>query len=236
MKAFLNWSGGKDSAYCLYQAGKQGLDIGALLTSFHSSTGRVSMHGVRPELIERQATSLSIPLFNMAPEKEGLAAYEQTIHASNEKMKAEGFTHAVFGDLYLEDLRAYRQQLYAKDNIETLFPIWQSDTKKLLQEFIDLGFKAVVICVDAAVLPQSFCGRLIDENFLKDLPASVDPCGERGEYHSFVFDGPNFQTPVHFTKGEQVYREYPAPKRKEDECFTAPLPPAGFWFCDLLPV
>ena len=236
MKAFLNWSGGKDSALCLYKAKQQGLKIEALVTTINSSTERISMHGVRRTLLEHQAAALQLPLYILElPEQPGMAEYEQAISQTNQMLKAKGFTHAVSGDLFLEDLKSYREKLYAKDGLECLFPLWETNTKELIQSFFASGFKALIVCVNTALLDKSFCGRLLDASFIKDLPANVDVCGENGEYHSFVFDGPVFSKPVLFEKGEVIYQEYPAPKTEKQNCFTNPQPQAGFYFCDLLP-
>lgn len=235
MKAFLNWSGGKDSAFCLYQAQKQSINIQALVTTVNEKHNRVSMHGVRRELLEQQAASVQLPLHIVElSEQTSLSIYKEKISKKSRLLKEEGFTHAVSGDLFLEDLKTYREKLYAGDEIQSLFPLWKMDTRGLLKEFISLGFKAIIVCVNASLLDESFCGRLIDESFIKNLPVNVDCCGENGEYHSFVFDGPLFSKPVSFKKGEIIYREYPAPKN--DDCFKTPEAFQGFYFQDLLPV
>jgi uncharacterized protein (TIGR00290 family) len=232
---FLNWSGGKDSAFCLHIAGKQGLEVTALVTAVNQQHNRISMHGVRKELLELQAASIQLPLHIIPlPEKASMSAYEEQIHRSNLLLKTQGFNEAVFGDIFLEDLRQYRETLYQKDGISCSFPLWKMDTKELVKEFIAAGFKAIVVCVNASLLDESFCGRIIDERFLNDLPPTVDPCGENGEYHSFVFDGPIFQQPVRFEKGDITRREYETPKG--DDCFKTALPPTPFYFCELLPV
>jgi uncharacterized protein (TIGR00290 family) len=221
MKAFLNWSGGKDSAYCLYKALQQNINIQALVTSMNKSTNRVSMHGVRKSLLEKQAASIQLPLHTIElTEQPGMEEYEKAISQSNQILKEKGFTHAVSGDLFLEDLKIYRERLYEKDQFECLFPLWKTDTRQLLEEFISVGFKAVIICVNSSMLDQKFCGRIIDHNFINDLPSHVDPCGENGEYHSFVFDGPIFTKPVLFELGEIVYKEYKGP--------------TGFYFQEML--
>lgn len=235
MKSFFNWSGGKDSALCLYKAKQQSLNVQALVTTVSQSTARITMHGVRRELLEQQAASIHLPLHVIElPSSTAMNAYEEAISKKNSELKGHRFTHAISGDLFLEDLKTYREGLYAKDGIECLFPLWKTDTKELMHQLIALGFKAIVVCVNGAYLDKSFCGRMLDESFINDLPANVDVCGENGEYHSFVFDGPLFHQPVAFTKGDTVYQEYPAPKK--DDCFTQPQPSAGFYFCDLLPV
>lgn len=235
MKAFLNWSGGKDSALCLYRAKQQGLSIEALVTTINSSTNRISMHGVRRTLLEQQAAALQLPLYLIElPEQPGMAEYEQAISQANQMLKAKGFTHAVSGDLFLEDLKSYREQLYAKDGLECVFPLWKTNTKELIQSFFASGFKAMIVCVNTAFLDKSFCGRLLDASFIKDLPANVDVCGENGEYHSFVFDGPIFTQPVVFKKGELIFKEYPSPVDQKDTDSSASQTSTGFYFCDLL--
>lgn len=235
MKAFMNWSGGKDSALALHKAKQMGISVEALVTSVNAATGRVSMHGVRRELLEAQAASLRLPLRTVElPEMPGMQAYEEAMQKAHRELAAEGFAHAVFGDIFLEDLKVYREELLLEDGLECLFPLWKEGSTILMRRFIDEGFKAVVVCVSNKFLDESFCGRLLDETFIADLPPGVDPCGENGEYHSFVFDGPIFSEPVGFKKGETVFKEYPAPK--SDDCFTQPQPATGFFFQDLLAV
>jgi uncharacterized protein (TIGR00290 family) len=234
MKAFLNWSGGKDSAFCLNIARKQGLQVDVLVTAVNQKHNRVSMHGVRKELLELQAASIQLPLHIISlPEKANMAVYEERVHHSNMQLKKQGFDEAVFGDIFLEDLRKYREALYQKDNINCSFPLWKMDSKELVKEFLSAGFKAIIVCVNGSMLDQSFCGRLLDESFLSDLPSTVDPCGENGEYHSFVFDGPIFQHPIPFKKGDIIRQEYETPKA--GDCFTTALAPTPFYFWELIP-
>ena len=219
MKTFLSWSGGKDSAYCLYLAKQQGLEVKALVTTVNEEYNRVSMHGVPKEMVELQAASIQLPLHTIElPEAPGTSVFEEQIHQNNMLLKEQGFDTAVFGDIFLEDLRQYREALYQKDGISCSFPLWKMDSRQLVDHLISAGFKPIVVCVDATRLDQSFCGRLLDESFIKDLPESVDPCGENGEYHSFVFDGPIFHHPVPYRKGDTVFREYGG---------------APFYFCEL---
>jgi uncharacterized protein (TIGR00290 family) len=232
-KAFFNWSGGKDSALALYRAQQEGIAIDALVTSINSSSDRVSMHGVRRELLVQQVLAIGLPLHTIElPQMPDMKTYEQAVHQIHAQLKVEGFTHGVFGDIFLEDLKIYREELLLKDGLQCLFPIWKQPAKELLQQFIETGFKAIIVCVNSAYLDQSFCGRLLDESFLNALPPTVDPCGENGEYHSFVFDGPIFSKPISFKKAELVYKEYAAPG-SNDDCFTSPQPAAGFYFQDL---
>lgn len=229
----MNWSGGKDSALSLYKAKQQGIAAEALVTSVNAATGRISMHGVRRELLQQQAASIGLPLHTVElSEIPGMQAYEKAVHNKHQQLKEAGFTHAIFGDLFLEDLKNYRETLLAKDDLQCLFPIWKMDSQDVMQQFISLGFKAIVVCVNSAFLDESFCGRLLNESFLHHLPSNVDPCGENGEYHSFVFDGPVFSKPVPFEKGGIVFKEYAAPK--QDDCFTTAKPEVGFYFQDLI--
>jgi uncharacterized protein (TIGR00290 family) len=146
------------------------------------------------------------------------------------EIKKSGITHSVFGDIFLEDLKIYRENQLSKLGISAVFPLWKRDTRDLIHEFLNLGFKTIITCVNEMYLDKSFAGRIIDENFLKDLPEDVDPCGENGEFHTFTFDGPIFKTPVQFGIGETVKKTYPKPKvspEDEDSEYV-------FWFCDLI--
>lgn len=235
-KTYFNWSTGKDSALALYHLQQdKNFDVQHLLTSVNAHHNRVSMHGLRRELMQKQIESIGLPYSTIElPEQPGMTEYENIMRKTVEELKAKGFDHTAFGDIFLEDLRVYREQQLAAYNIKAHFPLWKRDTKVLMEEFIRLGFKAIVICTKAELLDQSFCGRLLDQFFLNDLPANVDPCGENGEFHTFCFDGPVFKSPVDFTKGDLVFREYKTPKEKDDNCFTAQQEKSmGFWFCDL---
>jgi len=229
----MNWSGGKDSALALYKAKEEGIPVEALVTSLNSSTDRVSMHGVRRKLLERQASSIGLPLYTIElPEMPGMQPYEDAVNKTHRQLKEDGFTHGLFGDIFLEDLKNYREGLLAKDGLQCIFPLWKMDSGEIINEFVALGFKAVIICVNSSYIDRSFCGRLLDGSFSNNLPDNVDACGENGEYHSFVFDGPLFLSPVCFEKGEVVFKEYAAPKT--DDCFTTPQTTTGLYFQDLL--
>ncbi len=234
-KIIFYWSGGKDSALCLYKILQQNrYDILCLLTSISEPYQRVSMHGVRLDVLAAQAKSIDLPLHKMfVPEMPSMESYENVMMSTLEGLIAQGATASVFGDIFLEDLRKYREHQLAKIGLKGVFPLWKADTSKLVSEFIDLGFKAITTCVNDNLLDKSFVGRIIDDDFINDLPANVDPCGENGEFHSFVFDGPIFRTPVSFIKGEYVYKEYDAPKRSEKKNNGNPAK-KGFWYCDLL--
>ncbi|UOR06017.1 adenine nucleotide alpha hydrolase [Hymenobacter aerilatus] len=224
----MSWSGGKDSALALYYLLRDNrYQVAHLLTNVNAHYDRVSMHGVRVELLEAQARCLALPLHQVClPEAPSMAEYEQHTQAALQELQAEGATHVAFGDIFLEDLRAYREQQLTQLALQAVFPLWQRPTLELLREYLTLGFRAVVVCVNEAYLDCSFCGRLLDEDFLRDLPAGVDPCGENGEYHTFLFDAPYFQQPITFQRGDIVRRTYPAPVSE------APL--SAFWYCDIL--
>ena len=238
IKAFFNWSGGKDSALALYHAQKQGqYSIERLLTNINGKHGRISMHGVREKLLELQTEAIGLPLQKIIlPEEPSMTEYENKMKETVEELRREKFTHAFFGDIFLEDLKKYREEQLTKVGITPVFPLWKRDTIELMHEFLDLGFKTILVCIKAELLPPEFAGRIIDKDFLKDLPENVDACGENGEFHSFVFDGPIFKKPVNIKVGEKVFREYKAPKDDNDNCFTKQTSSSmGFWFCDLLP-
>ena len=242
--AIFNWSGGKDSALALYHVlqGQQ-YDVKVLLTTVSEPHQRISMHGVRVALLEQQAASLGLACHQLPlPEIPSMDAYEQLMTATLQDLQQRhGATVAIFGDIFLEDLRRYRETKLAELGWQAVFPLWGRATPALMREFLDLGFKTITTCVNEKYLDQSFAGRVIDEDFLRELPSNVDPCGENGEFHTFVFDGPLFQRPVAFEVGEVVYRKYtPAPKTDDAdyECGdqTDPSPfDTGFWYCDLLP-
>lgn len=238
-KAIFNWSSGKDSALALYKILQSNeYEICSLLTSVNSHYNRISMHGVRAELLEEQAKSIGLPLHKMEiPEMPSMEIYEDIMKATLDKFRSEGVTHSVFGDIFLEDLRKYREDKLTTIGFTGVFPLWKIDTTALIQEFIALGFKTIVTCVNEKYLDHSFVGRVIDQDFINDLPSNVDVCGENGEFHTFTFDGPIFSKPIQFEKGEIVYRKYEKPKSTvsnsacdtDDSAFNY-----GFWYCDLI--
>lgn len=235
-KIAFNWSGGKDSALALHyllQSGEYAIDT--LLTTLSEQHERISMHGVRRSLLQAQAKALGLPLREiMLPEAPDMSAYNAVMAEVMEELRAKDIRQGAFGDIFLEDLRKYREERMAAAGMEALFPLWKLDTRDLIVEFIGLGFKTVVVCVDGRLLDASFAGRVIDAAFLADLPDGIDPCGENGEFHTFVFDGPIFKEPVPYHLGETVYREYDIP-RAEDDPEDTPAK-AGFYFKDLIPV
>ncbi len=225
-KAFFNWSGGKDSALALYKIlNGSAYKVNALLTNISAEFDRISMHGVRKELLLKQAESLQIPLRILKlPKDASMEAYNELMYLQLATFKKNGFTHSIFGDIFLEDLKKYREERLDEVGLKAVFPLWKQDTLDTVKEFIGLGFKAIVVCANAKLLDESFVGRKIDQSFLNDLPSEVDPCGENGEFHSFVYDGPIFSTPIPISAGEKVLRHYNEGKEWD----------SSFWYCDLL--
>lgn len=232
-KAVFNWSSGKDSALALYQVLQENkIEVTTLLTSINKEFQRISMHGVHVSLLERQAESLGIPLIKMElPKEPSMDEYRDLMNKTMSEIQAMGITQSVFGDIFLEDLRKYREDQLKTIGMEAVFPLWKQNTTDLIHEFLSLGFKTIVTCVNETYLDKSFAGRIIDHDFIRDLPKNVDPCGENGEFHTFTFAGPIFKEPVLFEIGETVKKTYPKPKTNpedEDEEYI-------FWFCDLIP-
>ena len=219
-KVVLTWSGGKDSAIVLYELQKtNGYEISALLTTITEDYDRISMHGVRSVLLEQQAESLGLPVEKIYIEKnESNEEYEAKMKDKLMQYQSRGVLSIVFGDIFLEDVRKYREEKLSKLGIKGIFPIWKRDTTELAHTFIDLGFKAVITCIDLKVLDKTFVGKVFDEQFLSELPSNVDPCGENGEFHSYVYDGPIFRKRILYKKGKVVLREN------------------RFYYCDLMPV
>jgi uncharacterized protein (TIGR00290 family) len=219
-KVLFTWSGGKDSALALYELqSSHDHEIVSLLTTLTEDYDRISMHGVRSILLERQANSLDLPIEKVyIPKNSSNEEYEAKMREVLQKYLTAGVSSVVFGDIFLEDVRKYREENLSKIGLKGIFPIWRRDTTELAHRFIDLGFKAVITCVDSNVLDKIFIGRPFDEQFLSELSANVDPCGENGEFHSFVYDGPIFKKRVLYTKGEVVLRD------------------SRFWYCDLIPI
>lgn len=214
----MSWSGGKDSCMALHDLQhSQDHEVIRLLTTVTRDYDRVSMHGVRRELLHRQAASIGLPVDEVFIDAgAGNDSYEAAMGEVLSGYAREGIGTVAFGDLFLADIREYRDRLVGKSGLTGIYPVWGRPTADFVLEFIDRGFKAITTSVDLTVLNGSYVGRLIDRDFLSDLPAGVDPCGENGEFHTFVFDGPIFQRRVGFSVGERVTR-------------------GTFCFCDLVP-
>ena len=218
MKALLAWSSGKDSAWSLHVLRRQGdVEVAGLLTTVNVSFGRVAMHAVRRELLEAQARAAGLPLRAVPiPHPCPNDVYERAMAAALAEARADGIESVAFGDLFLEDIRRYREERMASTGLRPLFPLWGRPTRALAEEMIDGGLRARLTCVDPRALDASFAGRAFDRDLLSALPPGVDPCGERGEFHTFAWDGPMFERPIPVVAGEVVERE-------------------GFVFADLLP-
>ena len=209
MKTLVSWSSGKDSAWMLHVLKQdRRVEIRALLTTMNDEFDRVAMHAVRRRLLEEQAHAAGIPLWTVPlPWPCTNANYEARMRTAVSKAVADGFTHIAFGDLFLEDVRRYREERLAGTGLTPMFPIWGIPTDRLALEMIDGGLRAVLTCVNPIHLDRSFAGRQFDRSLLADLPPGIDPCGERGEFHSFAYDGPMFNHPVAVTPGEVVDRD-----------------------------
>lgn len=236
-KTYFNWSSGKDSALALHHLLKDNhFSVDHLITTVNSHYNRVSMHGLRKELLVAQTNAIGIPASLIElPEMPSMAVYEKIMNKTVSGLKQEGFTHAAFGDIFLEDLRDYRDKQLATKNLSTIYPLWKRDTKELLTEFLDLGFKTIIVCANSKNFNEDFVGTVIDKDFIKNLPKGVDPCGENGEFHTFCFDGPIFKKPIEFSIGEKVYREYKSPKTNDDPICKSDDEKYGVWYCDLIP-
>jgi uncharacterized protein (TIGR00290 family) len=218
-KAWLAWSSGKDSAWALHTARQSGdFEIVALLTTVNATHQRVAMHAVRESLLEMQAAAAGLPLVKVPiPSPCPNEIYERAMREAMARARDEGVRHIVFGDLFLEDIRAYREKQLAACGMTPVFPLWRKDTRCLAEEMLAAGLSAYLTCMDPRKLGREFAGRRFDARLLEQLPASVDPCGENGEFHTFAFAGPMFRQPIAVAPGEIVERD-------------------GFIFADLLPL
>jgi uncharacterized protein (TIGR00290 family) len=220
-RVLLSWSSGKDSAWTLHALQNDpSVAVVGLLTTFNESADRVAMHAVRHVLVEAQARAAGLPVWPvMLPWPCSNDVYEARMQQAIDRARQDGVTHMAFGDLFLEDIRAYREQKLAGTGIDPLFPIWTtpSETPQLAREMLAGGLRAVLTCVDPKQLDPRFVGRAFDAELLAELPAETDPCGERGEFHTFCWAGPMFRQPISISVGESVLRD-------------------GFWFADVMPV
>ncbi len=217
-KAWMSWSTGKDSAWALHVVRARGeVEIAALLTTVNSAAARVAMHAVRENLLDAQAEAVGLPLVKVPiPSPCPNAAYEQAMEKAMDRARAEGVTLVVFGDLFLEDIRKYREEKLAACGMTPLFPIWGLDTAALARGMVQAGLRAYLTCVDPRQLDAAFVGRIFNTDLLKDFPPGVDPCGERGEFHTYAYAGPMFRAPISAQVGDIVERD-------------------GFVFADILP-
>ncbi|MEM6892974.1 MAG: diphthine--ammonia ligase [Bacteroidota bacterium] len=227
-KTYFNWSSGKDSALALHYLLRDGNpSIERLLTTVNSHYERVSMHGLHRSVLEVQAKAIGISLDVLeVPQNPSMEEYNTLMEEKVRDLKAQGYTHTVFGDIFLEDLKQYQEDMLRPLGIEPIFPLWKKNTKALLEEFLELGFKAIIVCINNAKLDKSFLGKELSFELMEQFPKNVDPCGENGEFHTFCFDGPIFQYPVAFEIGDSRFKTYDDPSDK-----TQNIP---FGFCDVL--
>ena len=241
-KAVFCWSGGKDSALALHHLLQDTqYEVVSLLTTCNEHFQRVSMHGVRLELLEKQAHAIGLPLQKMfVSRRSSNEEYLQRLTNCLLSYKGQGVTSFAFGDIFLEDLKRWREENLAKLGLRGIFPLWKRDSRELIREFVALGFGSVICCVNEAYLDPGWLGRTIDAEFVKTMPDNVDPCGENGEFHSFAFAGPIFKGPLRIKIGATVYRPveetHPGTATGRAICVPAGAHQTkGFWFCDLLP-
>jgi uncharacterized protein (TIGR00290 family) len=233
-KAIFCWSGGKDSSYCLYKVlSEQQYDVVYLMTTVNDTFNRISMHGVREELLDQQVEIIGIPSLKIRIKEGTHSEYEQLMGAALSKAKAEGVTHVIFGDIFLEDLRLYREENLKKVDLVAVFPLWKINTTELIQDFITKKFKTITCCINDGYFDSTWVGKEIDQQFVAELPINVDPCGENGEYHTFCYEGPLFKNSIQFTLGEKIYK--PLEGSLKDTVCNSPVQTKGFWYCDLIP-
>jgi uncharacterized protein (TIGR00290 family) len=233
----MNWSGGKDSSLALYHCLRNpDLDIKYLVTTINDAADRISMHGVRVELLIKQAESIGIPLYQVRlPEMPDMAVYDNTMRRHLEFFKAEGITHSIFGDIFLEDLKKYRDERLTEAGLTGIYPLWKRGTRELINEFFGLGFGTVIACTQEHL--AAIAGQELSPDLIKTLPAGIDVCGENGEFHTFAFKGPIFKEEIKYKLGETVFKTYAAPKtdagNKESDAHKKL---SGFWYQDLISV
>lgn len=228
MKAVLNWSSGKDAALAYnYLSSSNDVTITHLLTTINAAQDRIVMHGVREKLLDMQAARMGLPLKKIylppAPDDQ---IYKQSMLEALTALKQDGITASAFGDIFLEDLNQYREQQLAAIGMEAIFPLWKRNTTELVIELEQAGIEAVIVCVNERYLGKEFLGRKIDRHFLNDLPANVDPCGENGEFHTYVYNAPYFSAAIPIVQKETVYKTYPSPD--DDSKWDT-----GFYFLDI---
>jgi uncharacterized protein (TIGR00290 family) len=231
-KALMNWSGGKDSALSLYHIlQNKAYEVEHLLTSLNSTFKRVSMHGVREELLDLQAENIGIDLVKLRlAETVSMEEYYEKMYETLKPLVDSGIEYSIFGDIFLEDLRQNREEKLALVGLKGVFPIWKRTSLDLLDEFWDLGFKTIIVAVNGNSLDKSFCGRVLDREFVRDLPKNVDPCGENGEFHSFVFEAPYFKNKIEFEIGETIDKIYQYKNTAGNDLSST------YYFTDLIPV
>lgn len=233
IKTVLNWSSGKDAALAYYFLSQsEQHEVTSLLTTINAEHERVFMHGLREQMLEMQAERMGLPLTKVKlPPSPDDSLYKNAIKQTLEQLKeTEGITAAAFGDIFLEDLKQYREAQLATIGLQGIFPLWKKDTRELISLIEDIGIEAITVCISEKYLGKEMLGRKIDRSFLNDLPANVDPCGENGEFHTFVYNAPYFSSPISIIKGEIVYKNYAPISNSDNNNWDT-----GFYFLDILP-
>lgn len=226
----LNWSSGKDAALAYHMLQNSGYEVKTLLTTINDEHDRIVMHGVREELLDAQAVAMNIAHRKIRlPASPSDDTYKRAMEDALTALKGEGICTAAFGDIFLEDLKVYREEQLDTVGFDAVFPLWKRDTRELIQVLEQTGIEAMIVCLNEKFLDKSFLGRKIDGSFLNDLPVDVDPCGENGEFHTYVYNAPYFSKPIAVKKGEVVYKNYTPANNDTDKWNT------GFYFLDLLP-
>lgn len=231
IKTVLNWSSGKDAALAYHILQQGGIyHVDCLLTTINNEHDRIVMHGVREQLLDAQAQAMGVKSRKIyLPAAPDDSTYKNAMKQTLTELKQEGISTAAFGDIFLEDLKQYREQQLATVGFDAVFPLWKQDTRKMIAILEQTGIQAMVICVNEKFLGKEFLGRTVDGSFLNDLPDGVDPCGENGEFHTYVYNAPYFKEPIAVMQGEMVYKNYTPAQNDADKWNT------GFWFLDLLP-
>ena len=229
-KAVFNWSGGKDSALALYKAlNSDEYEIVSLLTTVNKESGRSSMHGIPSHLLKKQAASIGIPIYiiEMLPNGE-ISSYDDVMSRSVQHFKSLGVEHFIFGDIFLHDVKSYREKKLNPEGINVVEPLWDKTTEEVMSDFLSSGLKTIIVTTTADILDNSYIGKVIDEDFIKNIPVGVDLCGENGEYHTFCYDGPIFREPIDFKLGEPLSKTFPI---NLDDGSTQDF---TYWFANLL--
>lgn len=232
-KAIMAWSGGKDSSYCLNEVldGSE-YEVAYLLTTLNAEFKRISMHGVKEELLDAQAKTLGIPQIKVWIHEGTYEEYDRQMEAALIKAKSEGIKTVIFGDIFLEDLRKYREEKLSSVGMQAVFPLWKRDTKELISDFISKGFRTVTCCINDAYFGEEAVGQELTSEFVASFPSNVDPCGENGEFHTFCYAGPHFSKAIPIVLGEKVYKALP--QNIDENCgLESENKTKGFWYCEI---
>lgn len=229
-KVILSWSGGKDASYALYHLLKSNeYEVVGLLTTINGNLKRVSMHGVHEDMIKLQAEKLNLPLHIVYVYEANNEEYEKAMENYLLKLKTQNINTIAFGDIFLEDLKAYREKKMSSIGMRAIFPLWKRNTKELIHEMIELNFKTITCCIQSSLSEHDFLGKIINEEFIAKLPSGIDPCGENGEFHTFCFSGPIYPQTILIQTAEKVHKTYSFVNEKGENCES------GFWYIEIQP-